>query len=314
MKRVLITGALGQIGSELTHFLRKELGVENVLATDLRFNENHCLCKEKNFEVLDVMDEVAFKKIIENFKPTTLIHLAALLSATAEAKPLFAWDLNMKGLLNALELCRAYQIQFFTPSSIAAFGTSSPKINTPQETLQRPSSLYGITKVAGELLMDYYHTRYGVDTRSLRLPGIISSEALPGGGTTDYAVDIYYQALEKGEYTCYLHEDTRLDMMYMPDTLRAIVDLLKADTKQLVHRNAYNVSAMNFTPKEIALSIQKFLPHFKMNYQIDPVRQNIADSWPDSMDCSIAKKEWAFTTQYDLDKMTEDMLQRLSQK
>lgn len=314
MKRVLITGALGQIGTELTLFLRKELGNEQVLATDLRFNENHPLCQEKNFEVLDVLNEAAFKNIVENFKPTTIIHLAALLSATAEAKPLFAWDLNMKGLLNALELCRTYQIQFFTPSSIAAFGKSSPKINTPQETLQRPSSLYGITKVAGELLMDYYHTRYGVDTRSLRLPGIISSEALPGGGTTDYAVDIYYQALEKGEYTCYLHEDTRLDMMYMPDTLRAIVDLLKADAEHLKHRNAYNVSAMNFTPKEIALSIQKFLPHFKMHYQLDPVRQNIADSWPDSMDCSIAKKEWNFTIQYDLDKMSEDMLQRLSKK
>lgn len=314
MKRVLITGALGQIGSELCHLLRKRLGTDQVLATDIRVVEHHAVCKEGQFKVLNVLDEAEFERTVQEFKPDTLIHLAALLSATAEQNPSFAWKLNIDGLWIALELCRKYEMKFFTPSSIAAFGDNTPKVDTPQDTIQRPSSLYGITKVTGELLGDYYYTRYGVDTRSLRLPGIISHDTLPGGGTTDYAVAIFYDALQKGEYTCYLEENTAMDMMYMDDTLEAIFNLLQAPSENLKHRNAYNVSSMSFTPKQLVKAIQKHLPDFKVNYVIDPVRQNIANSWPDSINSDYAKQEWGFTYSFDLDKMVEEMLTQLKKK
>ncbi|ALS76196.1 UDP-glucose 4-epimerase [Planococcus rifietoensis] len=310
MKRIMVTGALGQIGSELVGKLRETYGAENVLATDIRSSDT----QDGPFEILDVTDAERMLTLARDFNADTMIHMAALLSATAEEKPLLAWNLNMGGLVNALEAARELGMQFFTPSSIGAFGPSTPKNDTPQDTLQRPTTMYGVNKVAGELLCDYYFTKFGVDTRGLRFPGLISNVAPPGGGTTDYAVDIYYQAIEKGSYTSYIAEGTRMDMMYMPDALQAIVDLMEADADKLVHRNAFNVTAMSFEPEEIAASIRKHIPDFKLSYDVDPVRQAIAASWPDSIDASAAKEEWNFKTEYDLDAMTADMLEKLKQK
>ncbi|MDN5708514.1 MAG: L-threonine 3-dehydrogenase [Planococcus sp. (in: firmicutes)] len=310
MKRIMVTGALGQIGSELVGKLRETYGAENVLATDIRPSNN----QDGPFEILDVTDAERMLTLARDFNADTMIHMAALLSATAEEKPLLAWNLNMGGLVNALEAARELDMQFFTPSSIGAFGPSTPKNDTPQDTLQRPTTMYGVNKVAGELLCDYYFTKFGVDTRGLRFPGLISNVAPPGGGTTDYAVDIYYQAIEKGSYTSYIAQGTRMDMMYMPDALQAIVDLMEADADKLVHRNAFNVTAMSFEPEEIAASIRKHMPDFKLNYDVDPARQAIAASWPDSIDASAAKDEWNFKTEYDLDAMTADMLEKLKQK
>lgn len=266
------------------------------------------------FEILDVMDYEKMRALVEKYQVDTLIHLAALLSAVAEAKPKFAWDLNMVGLVNALEVAREFKLKFFTPSSIGAFGPNTPKDETPQDTLQRPTTMYGVTKVAGELLCDYYYTKYGVDTRGVRFPGLISYKTLPGGGTTDYAVDIYYSAIKEGKYTCFIDRGTAMDMMYMPDAIEAIVQLMNADPKNLVHRNAFNISAMSFEPEEIKASIKKVFPDFEMDYAVDPVRQSIADSWPNSLDISCAQKEWGFQPRYDLDKMTQDMLTKLQEK
>ncbi|HCU83547.1 MAG TPA: UDP-glucose 4-epimerase [Enterococcus sp.] len=312
MKKVLVTGCLGQIGSELVLRLREDLGNENVVATDIRMPEK--LEDGELFEILDVMDYEKMRALVEKYQVDTLIHLAALLSAVAEAKPKFAWDLNMVGLVNALEVAREFKLKFFTPSSIGAFGPNTPKDETPQDTLQRPTTMYGVTKVAGELLCDYYYTKYGVDTRGVRFPGLISYKTLPGGGTTDYAVDIYYSAIKEGKYTCFIDRGTAMDMMYMPDAIEAIVQLMNADPKNLVHRNAFNVSAMSFEPEEIKASIKKVFPDFEMDYAVDPVRQSIADSWPNSLDISCAQKEWGFQPRYDLDKMTQDMLTKLQEK
>lgn len=312
MKKVLVTGCLGQIGSELVLRLREDLGDENVVATDIRMPEK--LEDGELFEILDVMDYEKMRALVEKYQVDTLIHLAALLSAVAEAKPKFAWDLNMVGLVNALEVAREFKLKFFTPSSIGAFGPNTPKDETPQDTLQRPTTMYGVTKVAGELLCDYYYTKYGVDTRGVRFPGLISYKTLPGGGTTDYAVDIYYSAIKKGKYTCFIDRGTAMDMMYMPDAIEAIVQLMNADPKNLVHRNAFNISAMSFEPEEIKASIKKVFPDFEMDYAVDPVRQSIADSWPNSLDISCAQKEWGFQPRYDLDKMTQDMLSKLQEK
>lgn len=312
MKKVLVTGCLGQIGSELVLRLREDLGNENVIATDIRMPEK--LEDGELFEILDVMDYEKMRALVEKYQVDTLIHLAALLSAVAEAKPKFAWDLNMVGLVNALEVAREFKLKFFTPSSIGAFGPNTPKDETPQDTLQRPTTMYGVTKVAGELLCDYYYTKYGVDTRGVRFPGLISYKTLPGGGTTDYAVDIYYSAIKEGKYTCFIDRGTAMDMMYMPDAIEAIVQLMNADPKNLVHRNAFNISAMSFEPEEIKASIKKVFPDFEMDYAVDPVRQSIADSWPNSLDISCAQKEWGFQPRYDLDKMTQDMLTKLQDK
>ncbi|EMF0565412.1 MULTISPECIES: L-threonine 3-dehydrogenase [Enterococcus] len=312
MKKVLVTGCLGQIGSELVLRLREDLGNENVVATDIRMPEK--LEDGELFEILDVMDYEKMRALVEKYQVDTLIHLAALLSAVAEAKPKFAWDLNMVGLVNALEVAREFKLKFFTPSSIGAFGPNTPKDETPQDTLQRPTTMYGVTKVAGELLCDYYYTKYGVDTRGVRFPGLISYKTLPGGGTTDYAVDIYYSAIKEGKYTCFVDRGTAMDMMYMPDAIEAIVQLMNADPKNLVHRNAFNISAMSFEPEEIKASIKKVFPDFEMDYAVDPVRQSIADSWPNSLDISCAQKEWGFQPRYDLDKMTQDMLTKLQEK
>lgn len=313
MKKIMVTGALGQIGSELITKLRAEYGAENVLATDIRRIESD-VTEAGPFEILDVTDAKKMHQLATDFGADTMMHMAALLSATAEENPVFAWNLNMGGLMNALEVSRELDMQFFTPSSIGAFGPSTPKQNTPQDTLQRPTTMYGVNKVSGELLCDYYFERFGLDTRGVRFPGLISNVAKPGGGTTDYAVEIYYKALEEGKYTSYIAEGTYMDMMYMPDALQAIVDLMEADPKKLIHRNAFNVTAMSFEPSQIAASIQKVMPNFEIAYQADPVRQAIADSWPDAIDPTAAKDEWGFKTTYDLDKMTVDMLEKLKIK
>lgn len=310
MERIMITGALGQIGSELVGKMRSIYGNDNVLATDIRQTAD----QSGPFEILDVTDAQRMHDLAKDFGADTMVHMAALLSATAEEKPLLAWNLNMGGLVNALEASRELGMQFFTPSSIGAFGPSTPKNNTPQDTLQRPTTMYGVNKVAGELLCDYYYTKFGVDTRGVRFPGLISNVAQPGGGTTDYAVDIYYKAIEQGSYTSYIAEGTYMDMMYMPDALQAIVDLMEADPDKLIHRNAFNVTAMSFEPEQIAASIRKHIPDFKMSYAVDPARQEIADSWPDRIDASAAKSEWGFKTSYDLDAMTFDMLEKLKKK
>ncbi|WP_332651400.1 L-threonine 3-dehydrogenase [Lysinibacillus sp. 54212] len=310
MKKIMVTGASGQIGSELVVKLREIYGQDAVLATDIR----QIINSAGPFEVLDVMDGKRMYTLAKDFGADTMIHMAALLSATAEKNPLLAWNLNMGGLMNALEVAREREMQFFTPSSIGAFGPTTPKNDTPQDTLQRPTTMYGVNKVAGELLCDYYHARYGLDTRGVRFPGLVSYVTPPGGGTTDYAVDIYYKAIEEGRYTSYIAEGTYMDMMYMPDALQAIVDVMEADGSKLIHRNAFNISAMSFEPSEIAAEIRKHIPHFKMSYQVDPVRQAIADSWPNEIDSTAAREEWGFKVEYNLEKMTIDMLQKLKKK
>lgn len=314
MKKILVTGALGQIGSELVMKMRELYGAENVVATDIRKPEDSPVVTSGPFEVLDVTDGKRMLEIAKQYEIDTLVHLAALLSATAEAKPLLAWNINMGGLVNALEVARELDCKFFTPSSIGAFGPSTPKENTPQDTIQRPETMYGVNKVAGELLCDYYHKKFGVDTRGVRFPGLISYVALPGGGTTDYAVDIYYEALKTGKYTSYIGKGTKMDMMYMSDAINAIIKLMEADASQLKHRNAFNITAMSFEPDEIAAEIKKHIPEFEMDYDVDPVRQGIADTWPDSIDPTCAKEEWGFEAEYDLAKMTVDMLEKLREK
>jgi nucleoside-diphosphate-sugar epimerase len=314
MKKIFVTGSLGQIGSELVTYLRSIYGNDNVIASDIRRIENNPVVMGGPFEQLDVMDSNRMAEIVKKYNADTIVHLAALLSAVAEAKPALAWNLNMGGLFNALEVARENNCHFFTPSSIGSFGDSTPKDNTPQDTLQRPGTMYGVTKVSGELLCDYYFKKFGVDTRGVRFPGLISYVAPPGGGTTDYAVDIYYKAITDGKYTSFIDKGTYMDMMYMPDALNAIVTLMEADPSKLQHRNAFNITAMSFEPEQIAAEIRKHIPAFKMTYDVDPVRQGIANSWPNSLDCSAAKAEWGFKANYDLSKMTTDMLEKLRAK
>ncbi|MGL6108193.1 L-threonine 3-dehydrogenase [Romboutsia sp.] len=314
MKKVLVTGALGQIGSELIVKLRNEYGVDNVIGTDIRSIPNSEVVTNGIFENLDVMDDKSLASLCKKYEIDTVIHLASLLSAVGEQKPQFAWKLNMGSLTNILEVCREFNYKLFTPSSIAAFGESSPKDLTPQDTIQRPSTMYGVTKVAGELLCDYYFKKFGVDTRGVRFPGLISYVTPPGGGTTDYAVDIYYEALKNKKYNSFIASGTKMDMMYMPDALSAIVDLIEADGSKLIHRNAFNITAMNFDPEEISNEIKKHIPEFEFGYNVDPVRQSIAESWPNSIDPTCAVEEWGFKFEYDLSKMTVDMLDKLAGK
>lgn len=310
MKKILVTGALGQIGSELVVGLRKAYGNDNVIASS-RSKENSSIVESGPFEIVDVTKTQEIADAAEKHKVDSIIHLAAILSAVGERNPLAAWDVNMNGTFNVLEVAREKGCAVFTPSSIAAFGPSSPPDNTPQDTIQRPTTMYGVTKVAGELLCDYYYKRFGVDTRGVRFPGLISYVTPPGGGTTDYAVDIYYEAIKVGKYSCFLNENTSLDMMYMPDALDAIIDLMEADSSKLLHRNAFNVTAMNFTPKEIYAEIKKHIPEFTMDYNVDPIRQSIADSWPNSLDDTEARKQWGWNPKYDLTSMTADMIEKL---
>jgi nucleoside-diphosphate-sugar epimerase len=314
MRRILITGALGQIGTELTLRFREIYGKANVVATDIFRKDDSSVCSEGIFEVLDVLNFAHFGNLISKYKINYIVHLASLLSASGEANPQLLWQLNMGGLYNALELAREFKTGFFTPSSIASFGLSTPRENTPQDVIQRPNTIYGVSKVAGELLCDYYFAKYGVDTRGLRFPGLISHTAIPGGGTTDYAVEIYYKALTDGSFVCPLKEDSYLDMMYMEDAIDAVIKLIEADGKNLKHRNAFNVSAMSFCPKEIALEIKKLIPNFEISYKVNPILQNIADSWPKNMDCTCAKEEWGFNPKFNLQKMTNQMLLCLKEK
>lgn len=310
MKKILVTGALGQIGSELLRQLRANYGTNNVIGSDIWQKED----EEGPFEIVDVTDEKAIYNAAKKHNADTIMHLAALLSAKAESVPQLAWNLNMGGLMNALEAARELDLQFFTPSSIGAFGPTTPKKHTPQETTMRPTSMYGVNKVAGELLCDYYFYRYGVDTRGVRYPGLISYMTPPGGGTTDYAVEIYYDAIKHKQCTSYIAEGTYMDMMYMPDALNAVVKLMEANPDKLVHRNAYNISAISAAPEDFVGAIQKHIPEFELKFDVDPVRQQIAESWPDNIDSSAAEEEWGFKAEYDIDLMTEDMLTKLQMK
>lgn len=310
----MITGALGQIGTELVVKCRMLYGNDNVLATDIKQPEADSAIVDGPFEILDVTDRSRMFELVETFKPDTMMHMAALLSGVAEKNPLFAWDLNMGGLMNALETAREHNLQFFTPSSIGAFGPSTPKVNTPQVTIQRPTSMYGVNKVAGELLCQYYFDKFGVDTRSVRFPGLVSHIKEPGGGTTDYAVDIYFKAVREGRYTSFIEKDTYMDMMYMEDAIDAIIQLMEADGVKLINRNAYNLSAMSIEPEMVKEAIQEFYPEFQLEYDVDPIRQSIANSWPNSIDVSCARAEWGFNPQYDLTKMTQTMLKAIEDK
>lgn len=313
MERIIITGALGQIGTELTIKLREMYGDENVLATDINIPETGPLAG-KPFERLDVRNFEDMMDICRTFKADTIMHMAALLSATAEIHPQLAWDINMGGLVNALETARKLNLQFFTPSSIGAFGPETPKQNTPQTTIQRPTTMYGVNKVSGELLCDYYFTKFGVDTRSVRFPGLISHVKEPGGGTTDYAVEIYFEAVRKGRYTSYIAEGTYMDMMYMDDAINAIIKLMNAPGDALTDRNAFNVSGMSIEPEMIAAEIKKHMPDFELKYNVDEVRQGIAETWPDAIDVSAASEQWGFEPEYNLKRMTEVMLTAVGQK
>lgn len=314
MKRILVTGALGQIGSELVPALRERYGDGQVVASDIRMPAAGSTLSTGPFHHVDCTSQRQIQEAVRRFEADTIYHLASLLSAVAEERPQTAWDVNMGGLYRVLEVARENSCAVFVPSSIGAFGPSTPKDNTPQDTLQRPTTMYGVTKVAGELLCDYYHTRFGVDSRGLRYPGLISHVAPPGGGTTDYAVEIYYHAIEHGRYSCFLERSTRLDMMYMPDAVKAAIDLMEADASRLEHRNAFNVAAMNFTPEEVAAAIARHIPEFTISYAVDPVRQAIADSWPNSIDDTAAREEWGWSPSFDLESMTGDMLEQLRTK
>ncbi|MRH41760.1 NAD-dependent epimerase/dehydratase family protein [Aquibacillus halophilus] len=313
MKKILVTGALGQIGSELVLRLREIYGANNVVATDIR-KVDCAVVQSGPFELLDVTEASTFTTIARKYNVDTIMHLASLLSANAENNPLLAWNINMGGLVNALETSRELNAQIFTPSSIGAFGPTTPKDITPQDTLQRPTTMYGVNKVSGELLCDYYYHKFGIDTRGVRFPGLISYVAPPGGGTTDYAVEIYYEAIKNQSYTSYIEKGTFMDMMYMPDAIDAIIQLMEADASNLIHRNAFNITAMSAEPEDFAKEIRKHIPSFKLNYDIDPGRQAIAESWPNAIDASAAKKEWGFKAKYDLSTMTEDMLKKLEKK
>jgi nucleoside-diphosphate-sugar epimerase len=311
MKSILITGAVGQIGSELTLALRERYGGKAVVASDVKLPQDPTLLNGGPFEFVDCLDPHHITRVMQLHKIDTIFHLAALLSAVGEMRPLQAWQLNVSGLSNMLEAGRQYGCALFFPSSIGAFGPGTPRQRTPQVTIQRPTTMYGVTKVVGELLCDDYHRRFAMDTRGLRFPGLISSLTDPGGGTTDYAVDIFRQAVAHKQYTCYLRADTRLPMMYMPDAIRAMIELMEAEPLRLLHRNAYNLAALDFTPAELAEAIRKHIPEFVIDYAPDPRRQAIADSWPQTLDDGAAREEWRWKPRFGLAEMTADMLKKL---
>ena len=314
MKKILVTGAVGQIGSELTMVLRENYGNDNVIATGHRSKPSEKLLNSGPFQFINCTEIETVEEVVKKYDVGIIYHLAALLSALAEERPQLAWDVNMNGLYNVLEVAREHNCAVFTPSSIGAFGPNTPVDNTPQDTIQRPNTMYGVTKVAGELLCDYYFKKFGVDTRGLRYPGIISYETLPSGGTTDYAVEIFYEAIKNKKYTCFLKQGTYLDMMYMPDAINSAMNLMEADPIKLIHRNAFNVTAMCIAPEDIAKEIEKNIPDFTMDYKVDPIRQAIADSWPNNMDDSAATEEWGWKPEYNLEAMTKDMIEKLTIK
>jgi len=312
--KILITGSLGQFGSELAPALMKKYGENNVVLTDIRSIKKNPPSEQGLFFELDCRDSERLFEIVSKEKITCIYHLAAFLSAVAESKPQEAWDININGLYSVLEVARVHGCSVFTPSSIAAFGPNTPRDYTPQDTIQQPTSIYGVTKVTGELLCNYYYHKYGVDTRGVRYPGIISNVTMPGGGTTDYAVEIYYEAIKKKRYTCFLKGDTYLDMIYMPDAIKAAIDLMEADPAKLRHRNAFNVSAMSFSPEDLSAYIRKYIPEFEISYNIDPVRQALANSWPNMLEDYAARVEWGWDPEYDIDAMTRDMLEVLKKR
>lgn len=311
MKNVLIIGATGQIGSELTMKLRAHCKGDVVAGYIKGAEPKGILLESGPAEEVDITDAGMIARAVEKYNVDTIYNLAALLSAVAEAKPQLAWKIGVGGLYNTLEVAREKGCAVFTPSSIGSFGKSTPHVKTPQDTIQRPDTIYGVTKVTGEMLSDYYARRFGVDTRSVRFPGLISYTTPPGGGTTDYAVDIYYSAVKGEKFHCPLKPGTFMDMMYMPDALRAAIEIMEADPARLVHRNSFNIASMSFDPQIIYNKIKEYVPEFEMDYQLDPLRQAIADSWPDSLDDTCAREEWDWKPQYDLDAMTADMLENL---
>lgn len=314
MKKIMVTGAVGQIGSELTMALRRKYGNDNVLATGHKTQPSPTLRDSGPFEFINVSQRETIDAMIKKYNVDTIYHMSAILSAVGEKNPQLCWDVNMNGTYNILEAAREHNlVRVFVPSSIAVFGPETPRINTPNDTILKPKTMYGVTKVAGELLCEYYVRRFNVDVRGCRYPGIISYETLPGGGTTDYAVAIFFEAVKNKRYKCFLKEDTRLPMMYMPDCLKATFDLMEADFSKLKHHADFNVTAMSFSAGELAAEIKKHIPEFTITYEPD-FRQAIADSWPDSIDDSAARDEWGWKPDYDLTKMTADMLTVLSKR
>jgi nucleoside-diphosphate-sugar epimerase len=309
LKRILVTGAGGQIGSWLVPRLRELYGPSKVLATDVRHSGSYT--GDGPFQVVDATNAKAVGQAAMRHRADTIFHLAAILSAVGERDPRLAWHINMTSLEAVLEVGREQGCAVFVPSSIGVFGSSTPKQMTPQDTVMRPETIYGVTKLSGELLCDYYHKRYDVDTRGVRFPGLVSYGAPPGGGTTDWAVDIFRRAVRDGRYTCFLGADTQLDFMYMPDAIRAAIEIMEADASRLVHRNAFNVTAMQLTPAWLAAEIATHVPGFEMSYRIDPVRQSIADSWPDHVDDSAAREEWGWRPAFDVAAMTVDMIEHV---
>jgi nucleoside-diphosphate-sugar epimerase len=314
MKKILVTGSVGQIGSELTMMLRKKFGNDNVLATGRKTKPSETLLNSGPFEFIDIVKRETIEKVVKDYDIDTIYNMAAILSATGEKNPQLCWNVNINGLYNIFDIALKYEMtRVFVPSSIAVFGPGTPKENTPQDTILKPTTMYGVSKIAGELLGEYYFKKYNLDVRGLRYPGIISSETLPGGGTTDYAVEIFYGAIKNRTYTCFVKEDTKLPMMYMPDCIKASIDIMDADISKLIHHCDFNITAMSFSVKELSYEIKKHIPEFKCKYQPD-FRQNIADSWPRSIDDSAAREEWGWIPDYDLHTMTKDMIEKLKKR
>jgi len=311
MKKILVTGAVGQIGSELTIALREKYNSDNVLATGRKTKPSETLLNSGPFEYIDVVNKKSIEKVVKDYDIDTIYNMAAILSAVGEKNPELCWNVNINGLYNIFDIALEYDMtRVFVPSSIAVFGPESPKDNTPQETILKPKTMYGVSKLTGELLGDYYFKRFNLDVRGLRYPGIISNETLPGGGTTDYAVEIFYEAIKNKKYSCFVKESTILPMMYMPDCLKASIDLMKADISKLKHHCDFNLTAMSFSVGELVGEIKKYIPEFECEYKPD-FRQDIADSWPRSIDDSTARKEWGWTPDYDLSAVTKDMIKKL---
>ena len=314
MKKILVTGSVGQIGSELTMALRERYGNDNVVACGRKTKPSETLLSSGPFEYIDITNKETIEKVVTQYDIDTIYNMAAILSAVGEERPLLCWDVNINGLYNILEIAHENKMnRVFVPSSIAVFGPETPRKNTPQETILKPKTMYGVTKVTGELLGDYYFKKFGIDVRGIRYPGIISSETLPGGGTTDYAVEIFYEAIKNKKYTCFLKKDTALPMMYMPDCIKATIDLMEADVTKLKHHCDFNIASMSFSAGELVEEIKKHIPEFKCEYKPD-FRQAIADSWPQSIDDSSAREEWGWNPSYNLQSMTKDMLKILGKR